>query len=237
MLQVHLSLRVGRALQHRLGTTIGISNVPSQHHAALHDDVPGQLTPGDVDVGPLALVERVLLPFDRFLPMMVLPPMTSPVMILRDIPESPNSLTRQCQSYERTYTHDRQGWSSSNRITVMAKTLPRTEKMEQTGPQPTTTPNQAWWDSSTHHTQDTSNKSHPAARLSAAPKSSHTKLLTAYSHFHSHFSKPALPGKEEASAHSQTCKTSMARRGQITPAFIPGINPIARWPCPSQFSG
>lgn len=76
--QVHLNLHVGHVLQHRPGNTTGTTNVPFPYLSALHVDVPFRLNQEDVDVGPLALVERAPFGFDRFLPTNDLPAMTFP---------------------------------------------------------------------------------------------------------------------------------------------------------------
>ena len=132
--------------------------------------------------------------------------MISPTVILRDIPEPPSFLDVNLSPTNKATpiiarvgpplirTSSQQDHRSGQ---DPSQDWEKWGKWEPADSQPTTKPNQTWWDSSTHHAQDTANKPHPAARLSAAPKSFHTKPLTAYSHpQHSHFSKPAPPSKK-----------------------------------------
>lgn len=179
-------------------------NVPSQCLETHHVGMPGRRAPTGLAVG-------IMCVFDQYRPINAPPAMTSPDMVL------PNSLRDQeprighlnLKSGHKQ-SHSRPGWSSPKEVSHDQQQDPTTLQgwWDPQNPQSKTKTTQEWWDPSTYQTHDTSSKPYPAAHLSAAPASSHSKPLTAFSHDHSsHHSNPAYSDKKKPPQDSRPAKT------------------------------
>ena len=149
---------------------------------------------------------------------------------------------RQPQSYEQGYTHNRQGWSSSHQDVFPTgspfwpRSFPGLGEMGQVGTSRLTTNHQTQSDMvglihspCTRHRQQTT---------SCCSSFSSTKVLP-YQTSYCLFTSPTFPLLKTCSfkQEEKTLQKSVAGQAQVTPAFIQGINPIARGPHPSHFYG